>query len=256
MHISSRCTKIFWPNPPPVSRAMARTRCSGMPSSRAQKARCSCGAWVATHIVISSVPALVLDDDAAGLDRHRGVRLLVDGHLDDVGGRREDRLQHRRRRAVVVDDVAPVAPRAPTRRRRPRRGSRRPAAGGRVDDHELARVLGDVAVLGDDERDGIADEADLALGERRSRRLRRRRAELGVPLLVHTRVEVLGDEHRPDAGQGQGLGHVDRRRSGPGRRGCARSRRGACPAATTSSTKVPRPRRRRASSTRCTRLPV
>ena len=79
-----------------------------------------------------------------------------------------------------------------------------------VDDHELARVLGDVAVVGDDERDRVADEANLALGQRRSRRLRRRRTELGVPLLVHTRVEVLGDEHRADAGQRPSLRNVDR----------------------------------------------
>ena len=51
--------------------------------------------------------ALVLDDDAAGLDRHRGVGLLVDRHFDDVGRRPEDLVEHRRGRAVVVDDVAP-----------------------------------------------------------------------------------------------------------------------------------------------------
>ena len=79
-----------------------------MPSSRAQKARCSCGACVATHIGHLVGAALVLDDDAAGLDRHRGVGLLVDGHFDDVGRRLEDLLEHRRRSAVVVDDVAAV----------------------------------------------------------------------------------------------------------------------------------------------------
>ena len=160
--------------------------------------------------------ALVLDDDAAGLDRHRGVGLLVDGHFDDVGRRPEDLLEHRRRSAVVVDDVAPV--RLVHQHVGVGRGEvvdhRR--QGVDVDDHELAGVLGDVAVLGDDERDGIADEADLPLGQRRSRRLRRRRAELGVPLLVHIRVEVLGDEHRLDARQGQGFGHVDGDDPAPG----------------------------------------
>ena len=87
-----------------------------------------------------------------------------------------------------------------------------------VDHHELARVLGDVAVVGDDERDRVADEADLVLGERRSRRLRRLRAELRVPLLVHTRVEVLGDEHRADAGQRPRLVDVDRQDPAPGER--------------------------------------
>ena len=37
-HISSRCTMIFWPKPPPVSRITTRTRCSGMPSRREQNA--------------------------------------------------------------------------------------------------------------------------------------------------------------------------------------------------------------------------
>ena len=40
-----------------------------------------------------------------------------------------------------------------------------------VDVDQLGRVLGEVAALGDDERDRIADEADLALGERRPRRV-------------------------------------------------------------------------------------
>ena len=80
-HISSRCTRIFWPKPPPVSRAMARTRCSGIPSRRAQNARCSCGACVATHIVISPVLGSCSTTMPAGLDRHRGVRLLVDRAL-------------------------------------------------------------------------------------------------------------------------------------------------------------------------------
>ena len=56
-HISSRIGTTFWPNPPPVSRMMTRTRCSGMPSRRAQNARTSCGAWVAAQIVSSPVGA-------------------------------------------------------------------------------------------------------------------------------------------------------------------------------------------------------
>ena len=46
-HISSRCTRIFWPNPPPVSRMITRIRCSGMPSRREQNSRTSCGDCVA-----------------------------------------------------------------------------------------------------------------------------------------------------------------------------------------------------------------
>ena len=52
-HISSRETRIFWPNAPPVSRITTLIRCSGKPSSRAQNRRTSWGAWVADQIVIS-----------------------------------------------------------------------------------------------------------------------------------------------------------------------------------------------------------
>ena len=54
MHMSSRIGTTFWPNPPPVSRMMTRTPCAGMPSSRAAKARNSCGVWVDAHTVSSS----------------------------------------------------------------------------------------------------------------------------------------------------------------------------------------------------------
>ena len=39
--------------------------------------------------------------------------------------------------------------------------------------HEVARVLGDVAALGDDERDRVADEAHVGVGERAQRRVGR-----------------------------------------------------------------------------------
>jgi hypothetical protein len=51
--MSSRCTMIFCPNPPPVSRMITRIRCSGSPSSREQNIRTSCGDWVAAQIVSS-----------------------------------------------------------------------------------------------------------------------------------------------------------------------------------------------------------
>ncbi len=54
-HISSRCTRIFWPKPPPVSRITTRMRCSGMPSNREQNSRTSCGDCVAEWIVRSPV---------------------------------------------------------------------------------------------------------------------------------------------------------------------------------------------------------
>ena len=70
-----------------------------------------------------------------------------------------------------------------------------------VDHDELARVLGDVAIVRDDERDRVADEPHLTLGQGRPWRLGPARAQLRVPLLVDARVEVLGDEHRMDPGR-------------------------------------------------------
>ena len=45
--------ETFWPNPPPVSRMITLTRCSGMPSRRAQNIRTSCGDCVAAQTVSS-----------------------------------------------------------------------------------------------------------------------------------------------------------------------------------------------------------
>ena len=51
--MSSRIGTTFWPKPPPVSRMITRTRWAGMPSSRAAKARNSCGVWVDAQMVRS-----------------------------------------------------------------------------------------------------------------------------------------------------------------------------------------------------------
>ena len=119
----------FWPKPPPVSRMMTRTRCSGMPSSREQKSRTSWGAWVAEWMVISPVVGEASTTMTAGLHRHRRVALLVDVDAGDVGGRGVDLLEGGRRttgdhadevRAVrLVDEV----------RRWPRRSRRSTTAG-------------------------------------------------------------------------------------------------------------------------------
>ena len=127
-HISSRCTMIFWPKPPPVSRITTRMRCSGMPEqARAEQ----------PHLVRRlrrrvdrelAGAAGVVDDEAAPLHRHRGVGLLV------------DRLARRRGRPTpntsssvvggqagdLADDVGAVAARA--------RGASPSAAVGVVDD--------------------------------------------------------------------------------------------------------------------------
>ena len=85
-----------------------------------------------------------------------------------------------------------------------------------VDHDQVGGVLGDVAALGDDERDGVAHEAHLVLGQRRTRHLGDVRADRGVPLLPGTRVQVGGDEHGVHAGECLRLADVDGLDAGPG----------------------------------------
>ena len=83
-----------------------------------------------------------------------------------------------------------------------------------VDVDQLDGVLGDVPALGDDERDRVADELHLALGQRRAGRVRHVLAHDRVPGLLDVGVEVGGREHRVHAGQRQrrrGVDAVDRR---------------------------------------------
>ena len=54
--MSSRSGTTFCPKPPPTSRVITRTLCSGMPSSRAANIRTSCGAWVPAQTVSSPLP--------------------------------------------------------------------------------------------------------------------------------------------------------------------------------------------------------
>ena len=87
-----------------------------------------------------------------------------------------------------------------------------------VDVDQLDGVLGDVAALGDDERDRVADELHLALGQRRARGVGDVLARDGVPGLLDVRVEVLGDEHRVHTGQRERRRRVDAVDPGPGER--------------------------------------
>jgi hypothetical protein len=86
-----------------------------------------------------------------------------------------------------------------------------------VDHDQVGGVLGEVAVVGDHERDRLADEADLAVGEGRHGCLLAP-ARVGVPELAHLGVEVGAGEHGVHAGRGEGLGGVDARDAGPGQR--------------------------------------
>ena len=78
-----------------------------------------------------------------------------------------------------------------------------------VDVDQFDRVLGEVAALGDDQRNRVADELGLALGQRRPRSVRDVLARDGVPGLLDVGVEVGGGEHRVHAGQRQRRRGVD-----------------------------------------------
>ena len=187
--------------------------------------------------------ARVVDDERAPFHRHRGVRLLEDGSHPP----RARPLRRRRRARPTGSPLITPTTLEPWARVHERVGvlglrvvdDRRERLV--VDVDQLGRVLGDVAVLGDDQRDGIADEADLAVGERRARRLGARRADRRVPLLLDSGVQVGGGEHEADPGQRARGRRVDRRGSPPRRTGCARRTRAACPGSEMSSTNVPVP---------------
>ena len=118
---------------------------------------------------------VVVGDDAARLHRHVGLAVLIEGLGDDVRGLGDDRLPRRvERERHLLRDVRALL------------GVHEVLGVGRrgleVDDgrqrvelelHEVARVLGDVAVLGDHEHDRVADEAHVGVGERAQRRVRR-----------------------------------------------------------------------------------
>ena len=87
-----------------------------------------------------------------------------------------------------------------------------------LDVDEIGGVLGDVAIVGDDERDEIADEADLVLGERGARAVRDVLAGEREPRFVDARVEVGRGEHGVDAVEFERCGGVDAHDPRPGER--------------------------------------
>ena len=87
-----------------------------------------------------------------------------------------------------------------------------------LDVDEFGGILRDVAVLGDDEGDEVADEAHLVLGERRARTVGDVLADEGEPRLVDAGVEVGRREHGVDAVECERRGGVDADDPCPGER--------------------------------------
>ena len=82
-----------------------------------------------------------------------------------------------------------------------------------VDGDEGGGVLGDVTVVGDHDRDRLADVACLAVGKRERPGLVERHARIGMPhhpALHHHAGKIVEREHRVYAGQRQRRGLVDR----------------------------------------------
>ena len=79
-----------------------------------------------------------------------------------------------------------------------------------LDLHEVTRILGDVARLGDDERHGLAGEPDVAVGEDPERPPAVAALEVD-PRFLDVAVEVGAGEHGDHAGQLPGGGDVEGR---------------------------------------------
>ena len=156
-------------------------------------------------------------DEAAGLERRGGLTRIREAPADDHVGRRE------RPRGVAYahrDHGYVVRLRAGEQARRAgrERVGHRGADGQRIVDHvdQRERVLGDVAVVGDDQRDGLAHVADdLARDRGLQIPLRARRS--ADPVGNHRAIRhVGGGEHRAHAGQIERALGVDRDQPGMG----------------------------------------
>ena len=156
-------------------------------------------------------PARVVDDQSPAFHGRRRVPMLVDRLCDHVGRGgehivecrelRTGHLAHQVGAVALVHECVGLVSLGVVDNRRERLI---------VDLNQLRSVLGHVAALGHDEHDGVADEADLSLGQRRPGGLRAPGPERRVPLLLGVSVEVGGGEDEAnDPGHGAGGRGVD-----------------------------------------------
>ena len=131
-----------------------------------------------------------LVDHERGLVEHRGQLLggsSTQPSAEVPGPAAEDEFLVRLRRRVVDDRGERVV----------------------LDVDEIDGVLGDVAIVRDDERDEVADEADLVLGERRARAVGHVLAGEREPRLVDTGIQISRGEDRMHAVEFERRGGVD-----------------------------------------------
>ena len=206
---------IFGPNPPPTNGATTRTCDSSRPSILARPFRIGIGACVVSQIVISSargsqsaatarfsIAAATprsyrnrrLIDDIRGGTRLRVIALALHHVRGRVGlqMRMHQRRARRQRRFEIVHRVDRID----------------------VDDDVGERVFRDVAALGHDHRDGLADVADFVLRQRQLRaavehvaRHRRRIHQHRTRLAVI--AEIAGGVNGHHAGALPRRSHVD-----------------------------------------------
>jgi hypothetical protein len=139
------------------------------------------------------------------------VALLANAVCDDMGGGGERGIQRRVRRRGVTE--ADIVRNLRMHLRSALRIFQMDERGLRfiIDDHLLGRILGEIAVVGDDKGDGIAREADVANGQKRwHRRLDQIREydAQDVAVLDHVGAQILTGEDRDDPFRTARLLHI------------------------------------------------
>ncbi len=154
-----------------------------------------------------AVAPAVLGEDAAAFDRMRRAAMDEEFLAQHMGRAAERRVDLAIGDPVGRDDVRGKL--APHLRRVGTRGLPAVRGGGQnVVGHLDARcrVLGDITVLREHDRDGLADIGDFAVGEREGPAAVERRARIRGPYhppLRQGRCDVVEGEHRGNAGQRQ-----------------------------------------------------
>ena len=204
-----------------------------------------------------------LGHHAAVLDRRRGAAVVAEAARDDDVGRarapprsrpsaapRARPGSSRGRSWISGAPGASAASRSTT------------ASSGSTSTHDVAqRVLGDVAALGHDHRDRLADVAHLVLAPAApacARGRPARRSAAAAPAAARASSSRRGPRRcRPRRTPGRARAPPRRRRRGGARARTALRRKATCsmPGSCTSSTNSARPVSRRASSLRGTRAP-
>jgi hypothetical protein len=161
---------------------------------------------VITRSFDSSQPAIALvifGEDTAPLDRMAGAAVLPEIGMQHMRGPREGGIAVAEIHLVGGDrvggELAPHGRRAGFDSLAAVRDRRQQLV---VHLDQRRRILGDVAVVGDNEGDGLADIGHLAVGECKGPHMVERGARIGMPhhpALGHGRRQVVQGDHRVHA---------------------------------------------------------